>query len=135
MFQIFSEFYLLLSFILTDIPVHYNQNRSCLSFVIWQYPSLSLINFPYFLHHLCKFLIFPGDISVILSFMRKHAVGAVFDSFVPYIWNFLQALSPLCTQRAVTEQAVKVIRVCTFMTRKELCSSYDWKKNILFLSQ
>ena len=40
------------------------------------------INFPCPFHHISQFLIFSRDISIILSFMRKHTVCTVFNSLI-----------------------------------------------------
>ena len=74
----------------------------------------------FFSHSFYQFrqlLIFSGHISIVFAFMWQLAVGAVFDPLL----SDLKVPAAFFSQRiqwTVAEQAVEVLRVCSFVTGK-----------------
>ena len=64
-----------------------------------------------------QLLILSGHISIVFAFMWQLAVGAVFDPLLSDL-KVPAAFIPQCIQWAVTEQAVKVLRVRYFVAGK-----------------
>ena len=75
--------------------------------------------FPVFLCQFHDLIIFAHDITEILSFMGKEAVCTVLDSFF-CVLKISSAPIPQSIQRAIAEQAVKILRIVGFMTGKIL---------------
>ena len=97
---------------------------SLLSFLICL-RILSLLSY-----HIRKFLIFSCDISIILSSVRKFTRSAVLDSAFRKM-EITTAFISQCIQRTITEQAVKIFRICSFMAWK-IFTFFILKKLIIF---
>ena len=69
---------------------------------------------PLFSYKFSKFLIFACDVSVILSFMRNFASGTILDPAVQES-EITSTFIAQCIQRAITEQTVEIIRICSCM--------------------
>ena len=64
-----------------------------------------------------QLLILSGHISIVFAFMWQLAVGAVFDPLLSDL-KVPAAFFPQRIQWTVAEQAVEVLRVCSFVTGK-----------------
>ena len=90
----------------------------------------SLFSFPNLPHQFRQLAIFPGYIAVVLCLMWQLAVRAVFDSLICHS-EIPAAFIPQRIQWTIAEQTVKILGICSRMTRK-IFTFFVTEKCIMF---
>ena len=90
----------------------------------------SLFSFPNLPHQFRQLAIFPGYIAVVLCLMGQLAVRAVFDSLICHS-EIPAAFIPQRIQWTIAEQTVKILGICSRMTRK-IFTFFVTEKSIMF---
>ena len=89
-------------------------------------PGNHLVRFPgsgvHFINHFHQLSILSSNISKIFSFMRKHTACTVFYSFFCDT-KIPAAFLSQCIQGAITEEAIKIVFISTFMSGKKFTFS------------